>query len=265
MKEKQLEQLKISEMNQLYQFLANLNLDLLNIFSENIYRFYRLIEEETFLFDKKTTWERLEDYLYNKIDIGLDVHINMNNRDMGFKYYKFSKGNIDEEIEKETFETNFVRSTIPVIFNKSDFEDIDQMCISTQRYRRYEFEALGHKAELYSNTFKNHGYKFMIDMNIWLIAIYRNAIDKIIEISKNTEDQEESLKKVDELLSDIKNKVLKEYEVLYNRLVNGIYKDIVKRLNEKDDIVKKQSEKPVTIKVVKNPFLKCKKRKKYYD
>ena len=40
------EQLKIIETNQLYQFLANLDLGLLNIYSKNIYRFYKGIEEE---------------------------------------------------------------------------------------------------------------------------------------------------------------------------------------------------------------------------
>ena len=40
MKEKQLEQLKISEINQLYQFLANLNQSILNVFSKNICIFY---------------------------------------------------------------------------------------------------------------------------------------------------------------------------------------------------------------------------------
>ena len=192
----------------------------------------------------------------------LDMHLSHNAIEMERIYENHINREAGEETEKKSFKDEYTESIIPIIFNKSDFEDIDNMNKRTERYRRFEFEASGPKAELYSNTFKNHGYKFMIDMNIWLISIYTNTIDKIIEISKNTENQEESLKKVDELLSDINNKVLKEYEVLYNRLVNGIYKDIVKRLNEKDDIVKKQLETPVTIKVVKNPFYLYKKLNK---
>ena len=40
MKEEQLEQFKIAEINQLYQFLANLDQSILNVFSKNIRSFY---------------------------------------------------------------------------------------------------------------------------------------------------------------------------------------------------------------------------------
>ena len=261
MKEEQLEQFKIAEINQLYQFLANLDQSILNVFSKNIRSFYIYIEEKSFD-NKEKLWEELQNCLYRGIDMYLDMHLSHNAIEMERIYENHINGEADEETEKESFKAEYAESIIPIIFNKSDFEDIDNMNKRTERYRRFEFEASGPKASLYSESFKKNGYKFMIDMNTWLISIYTNTIDKIIEISKNTEDQEESLKKVEKILSDINNKILKEYEVLFNILVNGIYGDIVERLNENDDIVNKQLETPVTIKVVKNPFYLYKKLNK---
>ena len=36
----------------------------------------------------------------------------------------------------------------------------------------------------------------MIDMNTWLISIYTNTIDKIVEIMRNSEEQIESITKI---------------------------------------------------------------------
>ena len=58
MKEEQLEQFKIAEINQFYQFLANLDQSILNVFSKNIRRFYINIEEETFD-NKEKLWAKL--------------------------------------------------------------------------------------------------------------------------------------------------------------------------------------------------------------
>ena len=154
MKEEQLEQLKIIETNQLYQFLANLDLGLLNIYSKNIYRFYNCIEEEI-IEDKEKVWNKLTEYLYCDINDSLKLHIGMNDINMEYYYYKYNKGDYDEKVEEESFKADYVRSTIPVIFNKSDFEDIDKMYNSTQRYRRFEFEALGTKADIYRNIYNN--------------------------------------------------------------------------------------------------------------
>lgn len=261
MKEEQLEQFKIVEINQLYQFLANLDQSILNVFSKNIRSFYIYIEEKTFD-NKEKVWEELQNCLYSGIGMCLDVHLFHNAIEMERIYKHHINGEADEETEKESFKAEYVESIIPIIFNKSDFEDIDKMYKRTERYRRFEFEASGSKASLYSESFKKNGYKFMIDMNTWLINIYTNTIDKIIGISKNTENQEESLKKVEKILSDTNNIILKEYEVLFNILVNGIYGDIVENLNSKEKINNNQSEKPKTIIVRKNPFFMYRNRNK---
>ena len=261
MKEEQLEQFKIAEINQLYQFLANLDQSILNVFSKNIRRFYINIEEETFD-NKEKVWEELQNCLYSGIDMCLDVHLFHNAIEMERIYKNHIKGEADEETEKESFKAEYTESIIPVAFNKSDFEDIDNMNKRTERYRRFEFEASGPKASLYSESFKKNGYKFMIDMNTWLISIYTNTIDKIIEISKNTEDQEKSIQKVEKILFDINNKILKEYDVLFNILVNGIYEDLVENLNNNENINNNQSEKPKSIIVRKNPFFMYSNRNK---
>ena len=268
MKEEQLEQFKIAEINQFYQFLANLDQSILNVFSKNIRRFYINIEEETFD-NKEKLWEKLQNYLYSDIGMYLDMHLFHNTIEMERIYENHINGEAGEETEKESFKAEYTESIIPVKFNKSDFEDIDNMNKRTERYRRFEFEASGSKAELYSNTFNNHGFIFMIEMNTWLISFYTNAIDKIVEIMSNSEEQIESIQEVEKILSDINNKILKAYEVLFNILVNGIYGDIVENLNNKENINNNQSENPKTIIVRKNPFYIYKniykKRMKYYD
>ena len=264
MKEEQLEQFKIAEINQLYQFLANLDQSILNVFSKNIRSFYIYIEEKTFD-NKEKLWEELQNCIYRGIDMYLDMQLFHNAIEMERIYENHINGKADEETEKESFKAEYAESIIPIIFNKSDFEDIDKMYNSTQRYRRYEFEASGSKASLYSESFKKNGYKFMIDMNTWLISIYKNAIYKIIELMRNSEDQVKTSEKIEKILSDTNNIILKEYEVLFNILVIGIYADIVERLNEKENINNNQSGNPKTIIVRKNPFYLYKKRMKYYD
>ncbi len=233
---------------------------LVKIFAVYIY-IYIYIEEKTFD-NKEKLWEELQNCLYRGIDMYLDMHLSHNAIEMERIYENHINGEADEETEKESFKAEYAESIIPIIFNKSDFEDIDNMNKRTERYRRYEFEASGSKASLYSESFKKNGYKFMIDMNTWLISIYTNTIDKIVEIMRNSEEQIESTQEVEKILSYINNKILKEYEVLFNILVNGIYGDIVERLNNKENINNNQSENPKTIIVRKNPFYLYKKLNK---
>ena len=176
MKEEQLEQLKIIETNQLYQFLANLDLGLLNIYSKNINRFYNCIEEET-IEDKEKVWKELTEYLYCDINDSLKLHIGMNDINMEYYYYKYSKGDFDEKVEEESFKADFVKSTIPVIFNKSDFEDIDKLYNSTEKYRRFEYETLGSEVDVYNNTWifsQSYLYKLV---NMSTLLFWRNAYE----------------------------------------------------------------------------------------
>ena len=195
----------------------------------------------------------------------LDMQLFHNAIGMERIYKNHINGEADEETEKESFKAEYVESIIPIIFNKSDFEDIDKMYKRTERYRKFEFEASGSKASLYSESFKKNGYKFMIDMNTWLINIYTNTIDKIIELMRNSEDQVKTSEKVEKILFDINNKILKEYEVLFNILINGIYEDLAENLKNNENIENNQSENPKTIIVRKNPFFMYRNTNKRFD
>ena len=95
--------------------------------------------------------------LYSDIKNSLKLHIGRNNNYTEYKYYMYSKGDFDEKVEKESFKADFVESIIPVIFHKSDFEDIDKMYNSTQRYRRFEFDFCFSKC--YTEKHNSNWYK----------------------------------------------------------------------------------------------------------
>lgn len=246
METKQLKQFEKAEINHMYQFLTNLDQNLLIIYSNYVSNFYGWVYDKEIV-DKRGLMKVMED-LYSEVDEDFKSQLVVNRKKMYDIYQKYSLGNGKIQEEKTSFEATYCKREVPFILNKDDFEDIDRLKSSTQVFKMFEdentaivnyktsFKNLCPGIEPYDSTFEKHGYKFMVDMNIWIMGKFTRVIDKIIEKIETNVLYEEY--EVSDVLYDFSVDIYEGYLDLFESLVDGIYNDIASILIEKKFLAK---------------------------
>lgn len=241
MTEEQKEQFKIEATNQIYQFLANLDQNIINILSTYISQLYCLIEEEKDITCEDDLEGVMSDF-YSDLYDDLESQLTVCSNKMINIYEMHREGVTEQQEEKTSFESsNISRSYTNDFFtlSKDDFLDLEKFKTSTKDYKTREdertaqtnykvsYKELCPEIDKYNDIIEKYGYNYIISMNKWLIDLFNDAIDTMTESLKENEDVEEIVG----TLSDLGMNVFEDHPDIFRELETGVWTDIATNLS----------------------------------
>ena len=240
MTEEKIEQFKIEATNQIYQFLANLDQNILNIFSNYTSNFYSWIKDEE-ITDEAGLLEGINDFYCDLYD-DLESQLTVNSNKMINIYEKHREGVTEQQEEKTSFESSNISRSYTndfFILSKDAFLDLEKFKASTKDYKTREdertaqtnykvsYKQLCPEIEVYNDIIEKYGYNYIINMNKWLIDLYNDSIDTMTEELKENEEPEEIVG----TLSDLGMNVFEDHPDISRELETGVWTDIARNLS----------------------------------
>lgn len=239
MTEEQVEQFKLESMNHLYQLVADMDEDLLTIFSEYTFNFYKMIEvtrEVKEAEDLKSGMGTFRD----KVSTDVLGRINNNSKKLFDLYKKYSGGAKEKQEEKTSFESAyFPEGKNHFVLSKDDFLDIERFKARTKDFKKREDEsraqtnydksyvALCPVIAMYNDIIERYGYDYIINMNEYILDKSKDAIDGMAEKLKNNQEPEEVYDILNKLTLGTRDHYL---DIFYNELLPGVWKGLADRL-----------------------------------
>ena len=203
MTEEQVEQFKLESMNHLYQLVADMDEDLLTIFSEYTFNFYKMIEVTR---EVKEAYDLMSGMGTFRDKVSTDVVGKINNNSINLLdfYKKYSGGAKEKQEEKTSFESAyFPEGKNHFVLSKDDFLDIERFKARTKDFKKREDEsraqtnydksyvALCPVIAMYNDIIERYGYDYIINMNEYILDKSKDAIDGMAEKLKDNKEPEE--------------------------------------------------------------------------
>ena len=239
MTEEQVEQFKLESMNHLYQLVADMDEDLLTIFSEYTFNFYKWIEvtrEVKEAYDLKSGMGAFR----GKVSTDVVGKINNNSIKLLDFYKKYSGGAKEKQEEKTSFESAyFPEGKNHFVLSKDDFLDIERFKARTKDFKKREDEsraqtnydksyvALCPVIAMYNDIIERYGYDYIINMNEYILDKSKDAIDGMAEKLKDNKEPEEVYDILNELALGTRSHHFDKFD---GELLPGVWKGLADRL-----------------------------------